>query len=118
MSRQARVFYVEAPKQRFDSGLAKRWGELVCLFPANARRASIWDSDFENDVMSALWRQDFDPAVDYLLVVGAVVPTVLAIAKMANYYTDGIHLLLFSSTDRAYKAKHVGGRYDHVTRGS
>lgn len=101
-----RVFLLEPVKQRIDSAVA--FGKLEYVFPPDAARSSIWDSDkLTNEILDALEVADYDPSADYIIATGHLVPVVTLVAAVASRYGE-FQALLFNAADHCYVQRLLG----------
>lgn len=104
--RASRVFVLEPVKQRLDD--AKRFGQLSYIFPRDAARASIWDSDeLANEILDILRRAEYDPQADYIVVTGHQIPLSIAVAAITAEYGE-FQVLFFNATDHCYVERVLG----------
>jgi hypothetical protein len=98
----ARVFIVESPRPTIDVTSAQRFGELVPIFGPGSRRASVFQpAEYAADVLAALADLQYDPKVDYFIMTGALLPTAVALAAIAERHRE-VRLLMFSSHESVY----------------
>ena len=102
----SRVFVLEPTK--LDVEKAKTYGTLVYVFNNGDRRASIWTEEFIEQVMTRLQSLCYDPDGDYVAIVGHLVPMAVVIARLTYDY-DHFQALCFSSTEREYVVRVLGG---------
>jgi hypothetical protein len=95
-----KVFIVE-PTRVGAKVPAAGHGEVVTLWPKNAKRSSIWSEQFRPELLAALKREDYNPHEDYLVVAGNMVTLALTIAAITLEY-DEINLLLYSAPAQDY----------------
>lgn len=104
--RTARVFVLEPVKQRIDD--AKRFGEIEYIFPHDAMRSSIFDTDsLADEILESLERMDYRPDVDYLVMTGNQIPLVTAVAAIVADYGE-FKALLFHAADHCYVERILG----------
>jgi hypothetical protein len=94
---------------------AATFGELVYVFDKGERRSSIWAPAFRQEIIEALERKDFDPDRDYFVVAGHMVPLVIAVSVLQEYY-GYVKTLMFCSVSRGY-TNYILGK-PHETTGS
>ena len=103
----SKVFIIEELTAiRYDITPAEQYGEIFNIFPAQERRAGIFDTQFEQDVTAALKKHDFDPTLDYICATGSMTPVLLTVAAVACTYGQ-IKLLLFDSRKGTYEPKEI-----------
>lgn len=109
----SKVFILEPPV--VNTAKADEYGERVILFPEGESRPSMWDRTFGDAVVERLVEEGFDPEKDYFLLVGAQVPTVLAIVAIVDQYGP-LRLLVFNarSETRDYQPLTVGDYRDET----
>ena len=96
------VFIVEPLKADIDVSKASRHGDVIYLFDINARRCSVFQHDkFGRAVLARLRDVKFDPQVDCVCVVGAILTLAVSISAIAQSY-DEFDLLLFNSVEGNY----------------
>lgn len=105
MSNIPRVFILE-PCQ-LDTSRTARFGQQVYLFGRDEKRSSIWDNAFKAEIAAALDKYRYDPKVDYFVVVGHMVPVVIATSVLTARFGT-VKVLFYSSTDRDYVPKTIG----------
>ena len=78
----SRVFMIMP--HRDDVSRATRFGELTFIYDEHDRRPSIFEAAFIEEALARLDRHQFDPAEDYLLITGNMIPVVLIAAALAH----------------------------------
>jgi len=96
---RGQVFILEPT--HIDVSQAERFGAVKYVFDHGARRVSIWDDNFGDEVVRQLAANNFNPASDFFVIVGHMVPLVLSIAAMLNEW-QRINVLAYSSVERQY----------------
>lgn len=86
---------------------AQKHGKTVYLFDKNEARSSIWDSEFQQEIRDALAYHKFDSAKDYFVIVGRMVPIVIAITTLVKMFGT-VRVLFYSATERTYIVRSVG----------
>lgn len=105
----ARAFLLE--EHRLDVSQAAQFGSITCLFGSKRSRNSIWDSEFKCQILEAMNSENYDPKIDYFIVVGSMVPIAIAIATLVAFYGP-IQVLLFSAVERQYISRTIGDSTD------
>ena len=108
----SRVFILE--HTQLDVVKAREYGEVVYMFPPNVRRSSIWDERFCDEVIERLVEMEYDPCVDYFVVVGHMVQMVLAATTICGRW-ERFKALLFSSTERNYIPRIIGAKHSETS---
>ena len=101
--RAARVFVLEPinPPLIFDPHAAEKFGELVYVFERGELRSSIWHDEFCAECLDSLEEKGYDPARDFLLVVGKLVPITRMTASLARKY-GAVRALFWHAVDKEY----------------
>jgi len=86
---------------------AKAYGELSYIFPTGASRSSIWSEEFMDEALTSLAAMEYQPRLDCIVLVGAVVPLTKIIARLVAIYGQ-IRVLCWSATERDYILQEVG----------
>lgn len=81
---QPRVFVLQPGNKDFSG--ASRYGELVHVYDKNESRPSIWDSEYVSEALDRLADAQYHPHVDFVLLAGHMVPTVLFCCALCNAY--------------------------------
>jgi len=89
---------------RFTTDGAERYGDLVYLFPADKARPSIWAAHYKQAINAALDEVEFDPNLDYVLLVGQIYPLSVLINVLTLRYRM-FKVLVFNSTTREYQTE-------------
>lgn len=112
MSRKPKAILIE--KTKMDVSSAAVFGEIVHVFPKGRPRSSIWSDDFLEEAIESLADLEYDPAIDYIILVGQLVPLTKVIARLVSIY-NRIRILCWSATERDYLLQEVG--YERETEG-
>jgi hypothetical protein len=108
----SRVFVVEPYNKRgINLSRLYEYGEIVYLFPVEGDRTSIFDPTFEGDVIEKLETYRFDPATDFIAIVGPMVSVCLMIASTIQYYAP-IKVLAYDRRDDAYTTITLGEEHE------
>lgn len=65
---------------------AAEFGEIVFIFSPSDRPVSHTSCEFAMAIVRKLESMDYDPATDYLLLVGAFVPLIVFVAVVCEQY--------------------------------
>lgn len=112
-----KVFIIEPVRQHIDVSKAQKFGDIIYVFEINDRRCSAFQIiHFGRTVLQRLEQLEFDPKLDFVCIVGAMLTVTIAIIAIAQRY-DVFNVLLFNSVDDAYVEKRFDrndwkGHYD------
>jgi hypothetical protein len=107
----SRVFCIEPPRDGFDVSTAARFGELTPIFKDRDRRCSVFRPDqYRHRVWEVLQEAGYQPAVDYFIMIGAMIPVSLAMTALMEHVPPGtgVKILMFSSHDGEYVERVIG----------
>jgi len=100
-----KVFIIEHPRNNVDISDAQKFGDIVCIFERDDRRCGVFHhAEFGRTILRRLEELGFDPDVDFICVVGAMLTVVTAIIAVSQYY-DKFNALLFNSVNGSYVEK-------------
>ncbi len=100
-----RAFVLE--RCNVDVSKASVFGNIVYVFDGNQRRSSIWSTNFITDVCSRLKDLEYDPANDYFVIVGPIVPLCKTIGHLVAQY-GLIRALCWSASECSYTIQEIG----------
>lgn len=113
IERTANVFAFEQTRQDLDG--AAEYGQVHYLFQPNSgrnSRSSIWDTEnIAEEIIAALNKCNYDPAIDYICISGSIVPLAIYIATVTAEY-GRFKALLFDAKDRNYVCRELGREFD------
>ena len=97
-----RVFVIERTKSTMDLSTAAAYGELVVVFDRDHRRTSVFNTvAYGEAIRERLDELGFDPATDYICIVGSMVTTtVFAMATLVAYKC--VNFLFFDAMHSSY----------------
>src|ERR1035437_4312699 len=101
----SRVFVIEPPRDGFDLSSAEKFGPIIPIFDSRDRRCSVFKPDeYRDTVWEVLAHNDYNPAVDYFIMIGAMLPVSLTLAAICEHLMVGesAKVLMFSSHDDSY----------------
>lgn len=94
-----RVFMVERPRTSVDTSTAERYGHVTFIFGRRDRRCSVFNSSsYGAQIVERLELANFDPARDFVCVVGSMVTVVVALIAAACHYPY-LRLLLYRANE-------------------
>ena len=97
----AQVIALEVSKYNLDG--AEKYGELMYIFPPDDPRPSVWTNQYRLAIERALRTDlEFDPALDYILLVGQILPLAILINILSSKYRT-FKALVFNATTREYE---------------
>jgi len=105
ITKTAQVVALELNK--FNTEGAEQFGEMVYLFPADKARPSIWAAQYRNAIVAALEEIEYDPNLDYVLLVGQIYPLTVLVNVLTQRYRM-FKVLVFNSTTREYQTEIFG----------
>jgi hypothetical protein len=106
ISQQPRVFMLE-PHDK-DVRNAEAFGRIVRIFDGKSSRPSIWDNDkFSEDAISILRQWNYNPNVDYVLAVGALVPMIMFCTAICDIW-ECPQVLYWDMPNRRYIVRRLG----------
>lgn len=100
-----KVYVIEPTRVDFLEGLYP-FGDVQVVFTEN--RPSIFSDDFKQAIRDAFHTLGFNAATDYVAIVGKQVPLVIMVAELVAEFGE-ITVLLFSSSERRYVPRTIGG---------
>jgi hypothetical protein len=90
------------PHDRVDVTKARKFGQIVELFPDGEERPEFWDPELITEALHRLLDDHgFDPAADYFVVAGHMVPVVRLTCALATVFPLA-RGLFFDSIQRRY----------------
>lgn len=107
MTEQRPRAFVLEPCRRIDVSRASKYGEILYIFERNDGRPSIWTDEFVIEAIERLKNTRYDPARDYFILAGSIVPLAKVVAALAAEYGH-VRALAFSATDRDYIQQELG----------
>lgn len=105
-TRKARAIVIEQ-HSKYELSDAKRFGRITYLFRREEYRSSIWSKEYVKEVLDALQHLDYDPEIDYIVIVGYQVTLTLAISAILTRYRR-IQVLLYSAVEQKYIPRTLG----------
>lgn len=103
----SRVFIIEPVRGDIDIAPARRFGEVVTVFPKN--RPSIWTPLFGKLLHEKLETLKYDPLVDYIAMSGTMMALIVVSAAIAGKYGRFRALTYNTKTDvRDYEPMMLG----------
>jgi len=106
----SQVFVVEPTRTDFLDGL-KDFGEVTYIF--DGHRPSIFSEAYRDAIRDGLQRCNYNPHEDFIAVVGKQVPLFILAAEITAAY-GSFTALLFSSSERRYIPRTIGGVFDET----
>lgn len=86
--RAARVFVLE-DQNSVDISKARIFGEEVYLFSKNEEdRPNVWTERFCDECVERLEQQNYNPEIDYLLIVGHMPPIIILVATIIRNWGE------------------------------
>ncbi len=105
MPKESRVFVIEHPRNRIDVSKAEEYGNIVYIFDNKERRCTAWlHVEYGQTILRRLKTYHFDPKIDFVCIVGAMLTITVYIIVVAQYYSE-FKALLFDSRDNRYVQK-------------
>jgi hypothetical protein len=103
----AQVIALEMTKYNLEG--AEKFGELMYIFPPDESRPSVWTNQYRLNIEHALDKiLEFDPALDYVLLVGQILPLAILINILSSKYR-AFKALVFNAGSREYEAVLMNG---------
>lgn len=94
-----RVFVLEQTAN--DLSRATEFGEVMHIFDQGKHRPGLFGEHFAQAIITQLERKSFDPAIDYVVIAGGMVPMVLMVTALVQEYGD-VQLLLYHASIKDY----------------
>ena len=106
MTKTSRAFVLE-PCSRLDVSPASKFGEIEYIFQKNDGRPSIWTEEFAQAAMKKLKACGYDPAIDFIIIAGRIIPMIKLIAALAAEYQN-VRVLFHDAIERDYVHQTIG----------
>lgn len=108
----ARVFLFEETKQ--NVGKAGAFGKVEYLFSDDSPRSALFDcDDLGYEVVLALDKAKYNPAVDYICVTGHIVAITVLTATVVSEWGRA-KFLLYDAVQKTYHERELGYEFEEV----
>lgn len=97
---QAQVLALEISK--YDLSSCNSFGFLQFIFPPDGPKPSVWTREYRLEIERALEDYEFDPAIDYIVLVGQMLPLAILVNILSTKYR-AFKALVFNANSREYE---------------
>jgi hypothetical protein len=108
---EKRAFVIERTKHALDK--VSQHGKLTYIFAPEKGRSSMWSNDFRKEIIKQLEQYEYDPAYDYIVLVGGFLITILFVTTVVSKYGP-VAALAFDACDQHYKQIVIGSTNGHM----
>lgn len=96
----AQVLALEISK--YDLASAEQFGELRYIFPPDEPKPRVWVREYRQAIEQSLTDYEFDPAIDYILLIGQILPLAILVNILSTKYRT-FKALAFNANTRTYE---------------
>ena len=98
------------PGHNVDISQSANFGILVPLFDKKDHRPNVWTDEFEDEFVRRLEEHEYNPAVDYFLIAGHMVPLITCMANIIREWgedCENVKVLLWDGKRSEYVVRNL-----------